>query len=85
MEKFRKANSVPNTIGFQPVRLQDTKGGTCGDLRFDVMKKVTGWKPIPREQTTLDRLLACLPSGEKGWYVTGWNPAGQHTGVSGSF
>jgi hypothetical protein len=29
------------------------------------MKRRTGWKPIPREQTTWDRLLACPLSGER--------------------
>ena len=38
-------------IGFQPVRLEQQKDGNHEHLRTNVMKTVTGWKPIPREQT----------------------------------
>ena len=37
-------------IGFQPVRLEQQKDGNHEHLRINVMKTVTGWKPIPREQ-----------------------------------
>ena len=48
--------SIPRTkgrgIGFQPVRLQDKKDGYHLHHRTNVMKKRTGWKPIPREEHT---------------------------------
>lgn len=39
------AKTVPNTIGFQPVCFQERKGGTCVDLRSDVMRRLTGSNP----------------------------------------
>ena len=39
-------------IGFQPVRFEPNKDYNHEHLRENVMKKLTGWKPIPREQTT---------------------------------
>ena len=38
-------------IGFQPVRLEQKKDCNDEHIRTEVMKTVTGWKPIPREQT----------------------------------
>ena len=38
-------------IGFQPVELEQKKDGNHEHLRTDVMKKRTGWNPIPRAQT----------------------------------
>ena len=43
-------------IGFQPVRLEQKKDGNHEHLRINVMKTVTGWKPIPREQTACSTL-----------------------------
>jgi hypothetical protein len=38
-------------IGFQPVRFEPKKDCNHEHLRENVMKKLTGWKPIPRERT----------------------------------
>ncbi|MFZ4080210.1 MAG: hypothetical protein ACOYKN_03200, partial [Pirellula sp.] len=53
---FRKANPGPNTIGFQPVRLEQQKDVKHEHLRTNVMKTVTGWKPIPRDQNACSTL-----------------------------
>jgi len=37
-------------IGFQPVRLEQKKDRNDEHIRTEVMKTVTGWKPIPREE-----------------------------------
>ena len=38
---FAAQPTIERGIGFQPVRLQERKGGTYGYLRSDVMKQVT--------------------------------------------